>query len=132
MAYKRSFEMSGNEEEPWNGFDDDEEGGFMVKVFILRDEEIQALDVMREGVGNLAADLKMVVKNEGWDTDAVVRAIQDINFFIERDHKKFRGYLLSGLIRRKKQINKEFVLPKEVRKVRHQRSCICFKIVAVF
>jgi len=62
----------------------------------------------------------------------VVRAIQDINFFLERGHKKFRGYLLSGLIRRKKQINKEFVLPKEVRKVRHQRSCICFKLVAVF
>ena len=67
----------------------------------------------------LAAGLKMVVKNEGWDTDAVVRAIQDINFFVERGHKKFRGYLLSGLIRQKKEINKEFVLPKEVRKVRY-------------
>jgi hypothetical protein len=124
--------MSGNEEDPWTGFDDDEEGGFMVKVFILRDEESLALDTMREGVGNLAADLKKVIENEGWDADAVVTAIQDINFFLERGHEKFRGYLLSGMIRRKKQINKEFVLPKDIRKVRYQQSCMCFKIVAVF
>ena len=88
--------MSGNEEEPWNGFDDDEEGGFMVKVFILRDEEIQALDAMREGVSNLAAGLKMVVKNEGWDTDAVVRAIQDINFFLERGSQKISRIFVIG------------------------------------
>jgi hypothetical protein len=110
--------MSSDEADPWTS-SDDEEGVCMVKVFFIHDEEILALEKMRNMVANLAANLTQTVENEGWDTNAVMTAINDINFFLGRGHKKFQGHLLSGLIKRDNRHDKELLLPENVRRVRY-------------
>ena len=107
-------------DEPWTSSDDDsEECVWMVKVFLIHDEKNLALEKMRRTVGDLAAYLTQTVENEGWDTGAVLTAINDINFFLGRGHKKFQGHLLSGLIKRDNQNDKELLLPEDVREVRY-------------
>ncbi len=58
--------MSSDEANPWTSDDESKEGVWMVKVFFIHDEEDLAIENMRNSMGDLAAELKQTVENEGW------------------------------------------------------------------
>jgi hypothetical protein len=123
MAYKRTFDMSGDEADPWtsnDGSKENEAPGKMSKIFFINNKEYSALEKMREELRGLVADVDQAVEDNGWDAGAVREAIRGIRLYVNMFHKKYFGRLVLGLVKRDGSDETEFLLPEGVRNV----SCI--------
>jgi hypothetical protein len=111
--------MSSDDDCPWasNESEEQQAPGKMSKVFTVDNYKYLDLKKMHKKLLKLVKEVNKVVDVDRWNASAVQDAIGAIDWYIERNYKKFQRYLLSGLVKREETIEMELLLSKNVREV---------------
>ena len=111
--------MSSDDDCPWASDESEEQctPGKISKIFSVDNDEYSNLEKMHSELLEFATEVSRVVDEDGWNASAIQKAIEEIDWYINKNYKKYQGYLLSGLVEREGTMEMELLLLKEVREV---------------
>ena len=85
-------------------------------VSLVKDKEYRNIEhVLHGGMRDLAAELRAAIEKNERDYLALLRILEEEGRRLERIRCKYRGWLLSSLVRRVNHEEVELLLSKEVR-----------------